>query len=72
MATQTTIVCDICGNHKKETNHWIIGQKSASSIRFTYYRIVKQPSYQVIDLCGSSCAHSALDKWIQGNECKVK
>jgi hypothetical protein len=66
-----TVACDICGQQKQETNHWIVAVSSLENqcegVAFLPAEAVPTPrphDMQYEDLCGEACAHKRLSRWL--------
>lgn len=67
----TTIKCDVCGQHKLETNHWLVaGTRPAAEFKEIVFlpaesrRAPRFGEWQYDDLCGEGCAHKRLSRWL--------
>jgi len=63
------VQCDVCGNPKKETNHWLIAltRMDYEGIIFLPAEAVEEPRRDNVvyeDLCGQECAHKRLSAWL--------
>ena len=60
---EQTVTCDACGTVKKEVNHWwIVYLRKNGELAIKHanqYRPLK-----CIDVCGQSCVHMILDRWM--------
>lgn len=78
MAWIETVVCDVCGRAKQETNHWtlvVIGyvENAPDSIvfmpmegRFAYHDPFPDKDLDVYHLCGKECSMLALSRHQDG------
>lgn len=74
MATKTSIVCDICGTVKGETNHWFIVDIRKED------KLENDPGFHIVqanfikrehldleeakDVCGQTCAMKLFSQWM--------
>lgn len=58
MGIKTTIVCDVCGVEKVESNHWFEVQDEND---FDLMMLEPYEGGKVV--CGEACAHKLLSQW---------
>jgi hypothetical protein len=68
LMTVVTVVCDVCGRKKGETNHWF--KAKAGSVGFRVWPAGGAPSELSNletrrDLCGAACVNKALNNWME-------
>ena len=63
MATENRVSCDVCGAQKRSVNHWWKIKEMASHVRV--YRASETVPRPYKDVCGQSCAHRLMDKWME-------
>ncbi len=58
------ISCDICGNEKKQTNHWFVAYEQSGELRVSGWssRIRLRPGTR--HLCGQTCLHKLVDDFM--------
>ena len=66
-------ICDECGAHKRDTNHWLVAveRPDFEGILFVPAEAAMPPSerdkeFQYRDICGQGCAHTRLSRWLDG------
>ena len=59
MLRQAT-ACDVCGEVKKENNHWFKIRETKAGVIFASAKTSKAGK----DVCGQVCAHKLLDRWL--------
>jgi len=70
MATETRTQCDMCGVDKKEVNHWWkVVKVDASKRNDPHLRVYKAEvnlgDSLHKDVCGQSCLHRLVDRWME-------
>lgn len=66
MASQTRILCDVCGAEKKEQNHWFRCDFTiADGIKFERWNYDEpiRNLHSEFHLCGSECCQRKLAEW---------
>ena len=53
------ITCDVCGVERKAVNHWYLVRANGSGFHLPTQRKTGDK-----DVCGQSCAHKMLDRWL--------
>lgn len=70
MAKKEVFTCDVCGEERKEANHWFVSLRvtaCAASIvpQITFYRWPNLADLSgTKHLCGQVCAHKLLDEFM--------
>lgn len=65
MAKLDTFRCDECGIQKQETNHWWLIQPCGDgTLALSPWKEHQTSLPNVAHLCGQSCVHAALDRWM--------
>jgi hypothetical protein len=58
------ISCDICGNEKRQTNHWFAVYEQAGELRLTGWNSRVRLRAGAKHLCGQICLHKLVDEFI--------
>ena len=58
------ISCDICGNEKKQTNHWFVAYEQAGELRVTGWSSRNRLRPGTRHLCGQICLHKLVDDFM--------
>ncbi len=61
MAATTIFTC-VCGEQKKNTNHWILARVTSNSIQFLPWDWDVARGDDVVILCGEACAAALLSR----------
>lgn len=60
---ETTTTCDICGEKKKEVNHWFIAALYNGWLKLSLDNDYDRDGFS-IDVCGQACVHTLVDRWL--------
>lgn len=58
------ISCDICGNEKRQTNHWFVAYEHAGELRVSGWNSRARSRAGTKHLCGQTCVHKLVDEFI--------
>jgi len=58
------ISCDICGNEKKQTNHWFVTHEQNGELRVTGWNSRNRLRPGSRHLCGQTCLHKLVDEFM--------
>jgi hypothetical protein len=58
------ISCDICGNEKKQTNHWFVVYEQGGELRVSGWSSRNRLRPGTRHLCGQTCLHKLIDDFI--------
>jgi len=58
------ISCDICGEEKKQTNHWFVVCEQAGEVRVSAFNSRTRLRTGDKHLCGATCMHKLLDDYM--------
>lgn len=58
------ISCDICGNEKKQTNHWFLATDQGGELRVAGWNSRNRLRPGTKHLCGQICLHKLVDLFI--------
>lgn len=58
------ISCDICGNEKRQTNHWFVAYEHAGELRVSGWNSRARSKTGTKHLCGQTCLHKLVDEFI--------
>jgi hypothetical protein len=63
------ISCDVCGQPKGATNHWLIAitDPHPGTVGIAFGKLgqeVGDPDFKLEHLCGQACAHKRLSQWL--------
>jgi hypothetical protein len=58
------ISCDICGNEKKQTNHWFVAYEQAGELRVSGWSSRNRLRPGTKHLCGQTCLHKLMDEYM--------
>ncbi len=58
------ISCDICGNEKKQTNHWFVAYEQAGELRVSGWSSRNRLRPGTKHLCGQTCLHKLVDDYM--------
>lgn len=64
MAMKQSFVCDICGAERKDANHWFVARETDGMLMFLHWDEAAICRANTAHLCGQSCAHKALDRFL--------
>jgi hypothetical protein len=58
------ISCDICGNEKRQTNHWFVAYDQAGELRVSGWNSRNRLRAGTKHLCGQICLHKLVDEFL--------
>jgi len=58
------ISCDICGNEKRQTNHWFVAYEQAGELRVSGWSSRHRLRAGAKHLCGQTCLHKLMDEFM--------
>jgi hypothetical protein len=58
------ISCDICGNEKKQTNHWFVAYDQGGELRVSGWNSRNRLRPGSKHLCGQTCLHKLVDDFL--------
>jgi hypothetical protein len=58
------ISCDICGNEKKQTNHWFVAYDQGGELRVSGWNSRNRLRPGSKHLCGQTCLHKLVDEFM--------
>jgi hypothetical protein len=58
------ISCDICGNEKKQTNHWFVAYNQNGELRVSGWGTRNRLRPGSKHLCGQTCLHKLVDEFM--------
>jgi hypothetical protein len=58
------ITCDICGNEKKQTNHWFVTYEQGGELRVSGWSTRNRLRPGTKHLCGQTCLHKLVDDFM--------
>ncbi len=58
------IMCDICGNEKRQTNHWFVAYSQGGELRVSGWSSRNRLRPGSKHLCGQTCLHKLLDEFV--------
>jgi hypothetical protein len=58
------ISCDICGNEKKQTNHWFVAYERGGELRVSGWGSRNRLRPGTKHLCGQTCLHKLVDDYM--------
>src|SRR5579862_3364107 len=58
------ISCDVCGNEKRQTNHWFVAYEQAGELRVAGWNSRNKLRAGTKHLCGQTCLHKLLDDFM--------
>jgi hypothetical protein len=58
------ISCDICGNEKRQTNHWYVAYEHGGELRLSGWSSRIRLRAGTKHLCGQTCLHKLVDDFI--------
>jgi len=58
------ISCDICGNEKRQTNHWFVAYDQAGELRISGWNSRNRLKAGTKHLCGQTCLHKLVDEFL--------
>lgn len=58
------ISCDICGNEKKQTNHWFVAYEQNGELRVSGWSSRNRLRPGTRHLCGQTCLHKLVDDFM--------
>lgn len=58
------VSCDICGNEKRQTNHWFVAYEHAGELRVSGWNSRARSKAGTKHLCGQTCLHKLVDEFI--------
>jgi hypothetical protein len=58
------ISCDICGNEKKQTNHWFVTYEQSGELRVSGWSSRNRLRPGTKHLCGQTCLHKLVDDYM--------
>jgi hypothetical protein len=58
------ISCDICGNEKKQTNHWFVAYEQGGELRVAGWSSRNRLRPGTRHLCGQTCLHKLVDDYM--------
>jgi hypothetical protein len=58
------ISCDICGNEKKQTNHWFVAYDQSGELRVSGWNSRNRLRPGSKHLCGQTCLHKLVDEFM--------
>lgn len=58
------ISCDVCGNEKRQTNHWFVAYEQAGELRVAGWSSRNRLRAGTKHLCGQTCLHKLLDDFM--------
>lgn len=58
------ISCDICGNEKKQTNHWFVAYEQNAELRVSGWGSRNRLRPGTKHLCGQTCLHKLVDDFM--------
>lgn len=58
------ISCDICGNEKKQTNHWFVAYDQGGELRVSGWDSRNRLRPGTKHLCGQTCLHKLVDEFL--------
>jgi hypothetical protein len=58
------ISCDICGNEKKQTNHWFVAYEQGGELRVSGWGSRNRLRPGTRHLCGQICLHKLVDDFM--------
>ncbi len=58
------ISCDLCGNEKKQTNHWFVAYEQGGELRVSGWSSRNRLRPGTKHLCGQTCLHKLVDDFM--------
>ena len=58
------ISCDLCGNEKKQTNHWFVAYEQGGELRVSGWSSRNRLRPGTKHLCGQTCLHKLVDDYM--------
>jgi hypothetical protein len=58
------ISCDVCGNEKKQTNHWFVAYDQGGELRVSGWSSRNRLRPGSKHLCGQTCLHKLVDEFM--------
>lgn len=58
------ISCDVCGNEKKQTNHWFVAYEQSGELRLGGWSSRNRLRPGTKHLCGQTCLHKLVDDFM--------
>jgi hypothetical protein len=58
------ISCDLCGNEKKQTNHWFVAYEQGEELRVSGWSSRNRLRPGTKHLCGQTCLHKLVDEFM--------
>jgi hypothetical protein len=58
------ISCDVCGNEKKQTNHWFVAYEQSGELRVSGWSSRNRLRPGTKHLCGQTCLHKLVDDFM--------
>jgi hypothetical protein len=58
------ISCDICGNEKRQTNHWYVAYEQGGELRVSGWSSRNRLRQGTRHLCGQTCLHKLVDDFM--------
>ena len=58
------ISCDICGNEKRQTNHWFVAYEQGGELRVSGWSTQNKLRSGTKHLCGQTCLHKLVDDYM--------
>jgi hypothetical protein len=58
------ISCDLCGNEKKQTNHWFVAYEQGGELRVSGWSSRNRLRPGTKHLCGQTCLHKLVDEFM--------
>jgi hypothetical protein len=58
------ISCDLCGNEKKQTNHWFVAYEQGGELRVSGWNSRNRLRPGTKHLCGQTCLHKLVDEFM--------
>ncbi len=58
------ISCDICGNEKRQTNHWFVAYEQSGELRVSGWSSRNRLRPGTKHLCGQTCLHKLVDDFM--------
>ena len=64
MSVKSTVICDVCGKERQQTNHWWTALVSSAGW-WTIKHYDDNDNYSGLKhLCGQACVHTMVDAWM--------
>jgi hypothetical protein len=58
------ISCDVCGNEKRQTNHWFVAHEQGEELRVSGWTPRSRLRPNSKHLCGQTCVHKLVDEFM--------